>query len=228
MGRGYLNAPKLTAKVFVADPFASEPGSRMYLTGDIGRWLWSGEIEYAGRADGQVKVRGYRVELGEIEAQLRQWGRAEDVAVAIQTVAGESRLVAYVLGDKHLKAELKEYCKTHFPFYMVPNNYVFTTKWPLSGNGKLDLKAIPIDADEDASEGVAAATPTEELLVSIWAKLLGLSRISVTDNFFELGGRRRLPLVRHTHVHARGLRGALRVAGCGPRAINDITEQVRG
>ncbi|HST57241.1 MAG TPA: amino acid adenylation domain-containing protein, partial [Longimicrobium sp.] len=189
VARGYLRRPALTAERFVPDPFSPAPGARLYRTGDQGRWLADGTIEFLGRADTQVKVRGYRVELGEIEARLRaREGVSEAVVVAHQDGAGNRRLVAYVVGDAEA-AVLREHLRRELPDYMVPAVFVPLERLPLTQSGKLDRKALPAPELASAEERyVAPRTPAEEVLAEIWAETLRLERVGAEDNFFELGG----------------------------------------
>jgi amino acid adenylation domain-containing protein len=182
--RGYLGRPGLTAEKFVPDPFGGETGARLYRTGDRVRWSARGELEFLGRTDHQVKVRGFRIEPGEIEGALRRReGIADCVVVAREDVPGEKRLVAYVVGDVEAGV-LREHLE-----YMVPSAFVSLDTLPLTPNGKLDRKALP--APDLASAGdryVAPRTPVEEVLAGIWAEVLRLERVGVEESFFELGG----------------------------------------
>ncbi|HEX9936892.1 MAG TPA: amino acid adenylation domain-containing protein, partial [Longimicrobium sp.] len=189
VARGYLGRPELTAERFVADPFSADPGARMYRTGDLGRWLADGTVEFLGRVDTQVKVRGYRIEPGEIEARLLERdGVSEAVVVAREDGAGNRRLVAYVVGGVDAGV-LREHLRRELPDYMVPAAFVALERLPLTPSGKLDRRALP--APELASAGeryVAPRTPTEEVLAEIWAELLVAERVGRHDHFFELGG----------------------------------------
>jgi amino acid adenylation domain-containing protein len=195
LARGYLKRPALTAERFIPDPFAREPGARLYRTGDVARYLPGGVLEYLGRADFQVKVRGFRVEPGEVEALLSEHASvAEAAVVARADAAGEQQLVAYVAvspGGESSAAELRAYLKRRLPEYMVPAAFVFLDQLPLSPNGKLDRRALPAP---EGAETVAARdylpprTPLEELLCGVYAEVLGVERVGVEDDFFELGG----------------------------------------
>jgi amino acid adenylation domain-containing protein len=181
LARGYLGRPELTAERFVPDPFGGA-GSRLYRTGDLARFLPDGRLECVGRIDHQVKVRGFRVELGEIEAELC---RHPEVAAAVVT-AREERLVAYMVGDAPIEA-LREALKSRLPAYMMPSAFVLLESLPLTPNGKVDRKALP---EPGAAAEVLAGprTPGEELLAGIWCDVLGVERVGIHQDFFDLGG----------------------------------------
>ncbi len=181
VARGYLGRPALTAERFIPDP----AGGRMYRTGDRVRTLPDGTLEFLGRTDGQVKLRGFRVELGEVEAALRKHAR-EAVAMVREDAPGDQRLVAYVVGGPD-EAELRAALKGGLPEYMVPTAFVALDALPLTPNGKVDRAALP--APERGEEGyVAPRTPTEEVLSGIWAAVMGVERVGIDDDFFALGG----------------------------------------
>ncbi|HEY1724559.1 MAG TPA: amino acid adenylation domain-containing protein [Steroidobacteraceae bacterium] len=194
VGRGYLNRAQLTTERFVADPFSPLEPSRMYRTGDLGRWRADGNIEFLGRNDFQVKLRGFRVELGEIEAQLlRCAGVGEAVAVAREDEPGEKRLVAYVTaqaGAELSAAQLRGELLKALPEHMIPSAFVRLEAMPLTPNGKLDRKALPLPdaADCVTRDYEAPQGDTELRLARLWAELLQLERVGREDNFFELGG----------------------------------------
>ncbi|MBN5246309.1 non-ribosomal peptide synthetase [Serratia ureilytica] len=196
VARGYLNRPELTAERFLEDPFNRAPGARMYRTGDLARYLPGGDIEYLGRNDQQVKIRGFRIECGEVEAQLSADPRVRSVAVdAIDDGDGNKRLVAWVVPAPEteratLATELRRHLQARLPDYMVPAAYVWLEALPLTGNGKLDKRALPVP-QVDACAREAYAPPqgeAENLLAAIWHELLGVERIGRYDHFFELGG----------------------------------------
>jgi amino acid adenylation domain-containing protein len=189
IARGYLGRPALTADRFVPDAFGARPGARLYRTGDLGRWLADGTIEFLGRVDTQVKVRGYRIEPGEIEARLlAREGVSEAVVVAHEDEAGNRRLVAYVVGGVEAGV-LREHLRRELPEYMVPAVFVPLERLPLTPSGKLDRRALPAPEHAAGTDGyVAPRTPVEEVLAEIWAEMLRLERVGVEESFFELGG----------------------------------------
>ncbi|MGS1416779.1 non-ribosomal peptide synthetase [Serratia marcescens] len=196
VARGYLNRPELTAERFLDDPFNRAPGARMYRTGDLARYLPGGDIEYLGRNDQQVKIRGFRIECGEVEAQLSTDPRVRSVAVdAIDDGDGGKRLVAWVVPAPEaeratLATGLRQHLQARLPDYMVPMAYVWLEALPLTGNGKLDKRALPVP-QVDAYVREAYAPPqgeAENLLAAIWRELLGVERVGRYDHFFELGG----------------------------------------
>ncbi|MDP9040030.1 MAG: amino acid adenylation domain-containing protein, partial [Acidobacteriota bacterium] len=213
VARGYINRPGLTAERFVADPFVGEAGARMYRTGDLGRWLEDGNIEFLGRTDFQVKIRGYRIELGEIEAAIAQHpGVREVVVVAREDTAGDKRLAAYYTateeGEGGVGAEqLRNHLLARLPEYMVPAAYVRLEKLPLTANGKLDRKGLPVPGGEAyATRGYEAPqTETEEELARIWGEVLKLERVGRHDNFFELGGHSLLVVTMIERMRRAGL-----------------------
>ncbi|TFW17923.1 non-ribosomal peptide synthetase, partial [Duganella callida] len=194
VGRGYLHRPELTAERFVADAFSGRSGARLYKTGDLGRWLPDGTIDYLGRDDFQVKLRGFRVELGEIEARLAACaGVAEAVVVARQDEGHDQRLVAYVVpavGAELSAAGLRGALASELAEFMVPSAFVLMAALPQTPNGKLDRKALPAP-DQDAIARRAYEAPIGEMetaLAQIWQDLLGIERVGRRDHFFELGG----------------------------------------
>ncbi|MDZ7269873.1 MAG: amino acid adenylation domain-containing protein [candidate division KSB1 bacterium] len=195
LARGYHRRPDLTAEKFIPNPFSTEPGSRLYRSGDWARWLPDGTIEFLGRLDQQVKVRGFRIELGEIETVLAQHPGLREVAVvAREARAGERQLVAYVAPRAEsapASAELREFLGSRLPEYMIPALFVTLPSLPVTPSGKIDRRALPapsFERDESNAGYVAPRTASEEKLVEIWESLLGVKPIGVHDNFFELGG----------------------------------------
>ncbi|HEY2360741.1 MAG TPA: amino acid adenylation domain-containing protein, partial [Candidatus Angelobacter sp.] len=193
VGRGYLNKAGMTAEKFLPDSLSGQPCMRLYRTGDLVRHNSRGELEFIGRADHQVKVRGFRIELGEVESAFRNHPAVREAAVLVREgVLAQARLVAYVVprnGTLPQIADLKRYLKTVLPDYMVPNAIMLLEKLPLTPNGKLDRRALPEPEFNQAdTEAETLRTPTEELVASIWAKILGLRHVGASSNFFELGG----------------------------------------
>ncbi len=194
VARGYLNRPELTKEKFVPDPFSSDPGARMYKTGDLARYHANGEIEFLGRRDFQVKIRGFRVEPGEIEAALARHSAIGSVTViAKESGTNSKQLVACFVpapGQTPAIAELREFLKNQLPDYMVPSEFVRLKESPLTPNGKVDRKALAALAPEkeSASDCVAPSGPVESRLTAIWEEILGRHPVGVRDNFFELGG----------------------------------------
>lgn len=206
VGRGYLNRPDLTAEKFIPDPF-DEAGTRLYRTGDLGRYREDGTIEFLGRIDNQVKIRGVRIEPGEIEAQLLSFPQVEQALVTVREdgVSGK-RLVAYVVcsevesnGDPELLAadigslavgKLRDHLSARLPSAMMPSAFVQLDAMPLSANGKIDRKALPEPdmTGQSRRAYVAPRNPTETMLADIWKEVLGIGRVGMADNFFELGG----------------------------------------
>jgi acyl carrier protein len=195
LARGYLNREEMTAKKFVADPFSAEAGARLYKTGDLVRYRQDGNIEFLGRIDSQVKLRGFRVELGEIEAVLKQCeGIEQAVAVVREDQGGNQFLAAYLIAkDENQPAakDLRTALRQSLPEYMVPSFFVYVESFQMTPSGKLDYKALPpLEGvrPELEQEYVAPRNEMEEMLVGICQELLHLDRVGVYDNFFELGG----------------------------------------
>ena len=194
VARGYLHNPGLTAERFVPDPFSAKPGARLYRTGDLVRYRTDGQLDFLGRADDQVKLRGHRIEPQEVSAILRKAPGVRDALVMVRggdKEGGAPRLVAYVVPRpaKHLSTgELKQHARTTLPEYMVPSSFVLLSQFPLSANGKVDRKSLPDPESEADAEQSDVLTPTEELIAGIWQGLLKLGRAHRNDNFFELGG----------------------------------------
>jgi amino acid adenylation domain-containing protein len=194
VARGYLRQPEMTAARFVPDPFANEHGSRMYRTGDRGCWRDGGVLELLGRADHQVKLRGYRVELGEIEAALAAHPDVNAAAAVIREIQpGDVRLVAYVVPAgpaAPMPDELAKWLRGRLPEYMTPSAYVTLAELPRGPAGKIDRRALPDfgSASFAARKFVAPRTPVEETVAAVWADVLRSGPVGVTDNFFQLGG----------------------------------------
>jgi len=195
LARGYLNRPELTAEHFVANPFSNEPNARIYKTGDLARYLPTGELEYFGRLDDQVKIRGCRVELGEIEVALSRHPAIGDCVVIVrEDQPDDKRLVAYLVAAKSSKttsAELRDFLKQKLPSSMVPSAFVTLEKIPLTLSGKIDKRALPapsLSRSWEEEEEVGCRDEIELKLINIWKEILLVTPITVEENFFDLGG----------------------------------------
>ncbi|WP_437715402.1 amino acid adenylation domain-containing protein [Sorangium sp. So ce448] len=193
VARGYLGRPALTAERFVPDPFGDEPGARLYRTGDLARYRPDGAIEFLGRTDHQVKLRGFRIELSEIELALSQHAAVRDAAVLLQAQPpGDPALVAYVApreGGNPSARELREHLAARLPAYMVPAWFVVVEALPLGPSGKLDRRALAeLSPSVAESDDGRARTPVEEVLVQLWTTVLGRERVGASDDFFAMGG----------------------------------------
>jgi amino acid adenylation domain-containing protein len=192
LAKGYLNNEILTDEKFVNSPFTTLEEEKMYLTGDLGRWLPDGNIEYAGRKDDQVKIRGFRIELGEIESVVQQSGFIKQNVVLIkEDRQSNKRLIGYIVhGQIYEKDKFQDYLKERLPEYMIPQLWMELTELPLTPNGKIDKKALP-DPDISilsAQNYVAPQNPTQSTLIDIWKEVLEIEKPGIHDNFFEIGG----------------------------------------
>ena len=205
LAQGYLNRPELTAEKFIDNPFSvnsfsppaspasSAPSARLYKTGDLAKYLRDGNIEFIGRSDNQVKIRGFRIELGEIESVLNQHPQVREVVVVSLTdKANRPRLVAYLVANSELvPQELQLFLKNKLPDYMLPSAFIQLEKLPLTANGKIDRRALPVpDLSERniTTEAIAPRTLKEETLATLWTEVLNIEIVGIHDNFFELGG----------------------------------------
>ena len=195
LARGYFNRPELTAAKFVPNPFSSEPGARLYKTGDQACYLPDGNIEYLGRLDHQVKIRGFRIEPGEIEAVLSQHPAVyEAVVVAREDTLGDKRLVAYVVprgGQSITTGDLQDHVLKALPAYMMPSTFVWLEALPLTPNGKVDRQALPASNPVRVTDTASSMAPTSmahRQLAQIWEELLDVRPIGFQDNFFHVGG----------------------------------------
>ncbi|WP_122741118.1 non-ribosomal peptide synthetase, partial [Pseudomonas viridiflava] len=210
VARGYLNRPEMTAERFLRDPFHNNPEARMYRSGDLARWNADGTLEYLGRNDDQVKIRGVRIELGEIEAQLSQLpGIEEALVVAREDEPDQPRLVGYFTEQADVATlnvgELRTALLAVLPGYMVPSALVRLDAWPLTANGKVDRRALPVP-DRDALNTGEYQAPQGELeiaLAAIWSELLQVERVGRHDRFFELGGHSLLAMRMVSQVRQR-------------------------
>ncbi|HEX6373941.1 MAG TPA: amino acid adenylation domain-containing protein, partial [Longimicrobium sp.] len=214
VGRGYWRRAALTAERFVPDPFGAEPGARLYRTGDLARWNGNGELEFAGRVDAQVKVRGFRVELGEIETRLLEHPAVEEAVVLARQEedAAAKRLVAYWVGGPVEPEALRVHLLERLPDYMVPAAYVRLDHLPLTPNGKVDRKALPApEGDAFARRGYEAPVgEVEQALAEIWVEVLRVDRVGRHDGFFELGGHSLLAVTLIARMRRQGLHADVR------------------
>ncbi|HYD77181.1 amino acid adenylation domain-containing protein, partial [Ramlibacter sp.] len=219
LARGYLGRGALTAEKFIPNPFGAA-GSRMYKSGDLARYLPDGSIEYLGRMDEQVKIRGLRIELGEVEAVLKaQAGVRDAVVLAREDVPGDKRLVAYIVADETLAIDvLRSALSAQLADYMVPSAFVQLERLPLSPNGKLDRKALPAPDGGAYAQRVyeAPVGETEARLAAIWRELLQLEQVGRNDNFFELGGHSLLAVTLVERMRRAGLAADVRTLFSAP------------
>ncbi|WP_210604560.1 non-ribosomal peptide synthetase [Brevibacterium oceani] len=213
LARGYVGRPATTSERFIADPFADD-GSRMYRTGDIVRRPLAGGIEFLGRADEQIKLRGYRVELSEVELALQSEDRIRSAAVILgQNRAGYSQLLGYITADEQIDAaEVRRHMKTRVPDYMVPSFITQIERIPLTVNGKLDRAALP-EPESTRSESAAPRTVREQAVAEAFAQVLGVETVGIDDDFFELGGHSLL---------ATQLVASLRKRFAAPPALSEV------
>lgn len=193
LARGYLGRPDLTAEKFIKNPFGKDSADVLYKTGDLARWRPDGQIEFLGRLDHQVKLRGQRIELGEVESALSQHPAVRQaLALVLEDVPREPRLVAWLVVRRPHHAptarELRDFLKRKLPDAMVPAAFMTLESFPVTPNGKVDRNALPAPAVEAAAGFVAPRCPSEEMLAGIWCEVLGVRAAGVHDNFFELGG----------------------------------------
>ncbi|KAI8603716.1 hypothetical protein EDD21DRAFT_423127 [Dissophora ornata] len=220
MARGYLNRPDLTADRFLPDPFSGEAGARMYRTGDVAKYLPDGNIVCLGRNDHQVKIRGFRIELGEIEARLAENPLVSEAVVVALGEASAKRLVAYVIKRHDKQAGRSEEAaeSTYLPEYMVPAAFVRLDAFPLTPNGKLDRRALPVPGDLDFARQAYEEPQgeVESALALIWADLLHLERVSRHDSFFALGGHSLLAVRVISRLHQLGYSVSVRAIFASP------------
>jgi amino acid adenylation domain-containing protein len=209
LARGYVDRPALTADRFVPDPFGAVPGQRLYRTGDLVRWRADGALDFLGRIDDQVKVRGYRIETGEIEAALRATGALHECAVRLVQVGGDNRLVAYLVArdaDRLSVDDLTADLSRRLPAFMLPNHFIALDRLPTTASGKLDVRAlpgVPASLPVSRADRVAPRDPLEQQVWEIWAGILEVREFGVHDNFFLLGGHSLLAIVVVTEIGRR-------------------------
>ncbi|MFF8609956.1 amino acid adenylation domain-containing protein [Streptomyces sp. NPDC015346] len=189
VGRGYASAPRKTAERFVPDPFAAEPGRRLYATGDLVRRSADGELRYVGRADQQVKVRGYRIELGEVDVALRRHPEVAEAAVVASRGTGETELIAAVTGEGLGTDGLRDWLNRELPSYMVPSRLLVLDRIPLTSNGKVDAHALrELALEVSRSAGAVDMSPLESRLAALWCEVLEVAGVGPDEDFFALGG----------------------------------------
>lgn len=210
LASGYLNQPELTAQKFIPHPFNNHPEARLYKTGDLARYFSDGNIEFLGRIDHQVKIRGFRIELGEIESVLTQHESVQEtVVIAREDEPGNKRLVAYVVVRDEYTAnmnELRRFLQEKLPSYMIPSALIAIAKIPLTPNGKVDRRALPLpnqSRPELEKAFVAPRNIVETDLAQIWSEVLGIQAIGISDNFFDLGGNSLLAVKLFTRIEQK-------------------------
>jgi acyl carrier protein len=227
LARGYFGRPEATAEKFVPNPYG-KAGERMYRTGDRVSWKKEGWLEFLGRQDQQVKVRGYRIELEEIGAVLAEVGGVKQaLAMVREDTKGDKRLVGYVAGEGAEEGQLLEHLRRRLPEYMVPGAIVVLDEFPLTENGKVDRRGLPApEYGEKRGEEERGKTPIEEMVMGIWREVLKVERMGVEESFFELGGHSLLATQVMSRVRkAFGIELPLRVLFEGP-TIREMAEQV--
>jgi acyl carrier protein len=195
IARGYLDNPTLTAEKFIPNKFTDKPGDRIYKTGDLARYGNNGLIEYLGRVDSQVKVRGYRIELREIEnILLKHETINEAIVTVISNKNSDSNIIAYVItknGEQQIDSEIKKHLEKNLPKYMLPTYTVVLSEFPINTNGKVDIKNLPKPKKlnvETKTEFIVPRSDLEKSIAEIVAEILNVEKVGINDNFFELGG----------------------------------------
>jgi hypothetical protein len=203
LARGYWNHPELTAERFLPDPFSADAEARMYRSGDLCRWLPDGNLEFLGRVDDQVKLRGFRVEPGEIETVLRGM-RVRQCAVVAHREAGETQLVAYMVphAAPPSRDELRRFLAEHLPEYMVPAAFIALDALPLASSGKVDRAALPPPPPRSLGDFAAPVTVEEAQIAAVWQSVLDHPRVGLDDNFFDLGGTSLALIQAHSRLLA--------------------------
>ncbi|WP_338571355.1 amino acid adenylation domain-containing protein [Erwinia billingiae] len=220
VARGYLNREELSQQRFIADPLSAQPDARLYKTGDLARWREDGNIEYLGRNDFQVKIHGLRIELGEIEQQIVACPQVEDcVVLACEDNDGDKRLIAWVVArpDPQLADSLRQQIGQSLPEFMLPASFVRVDALPLSPNGKLDRKALPMPAADAQPAFTPPATEKERLLAACWSDLLGVSPVGRDDDFFALGGHSLHAIQLMMRLRKRGIEVEMKTLFAHPK-----------
>ncbi len=237
LARGYFHRTELTAERFVPNPFSDRPGARLYRTGDRVCWQLDGTLQFLGRLDQQVKLRGFRIELEEIEAMLqRVAGVTQVMVVAREQILGDKRLVAYVAAAPDSpgadEEQLRNYVRSQLPEYMVPSAFLVLKKFPLTANGKVDRKALPDPEYRTPAELISPRTSTEQMLAELWTDVLKLDQIGVDDNFFDMGGHSllatqiisRVRLAFEVELPLRALFESPTIAGLAERVEQELSK----
>ncbi|MEA2174580.1 MAG: hypothetical protein QOD00_2172, partial [Blastocatellia bacterium] len=195
VARGYLNRPALTAEKFIPHPFSDEPGARLYRTGDLARYLPDGNLEFLGRIDHQVKILGYRVEIGEIEAVLKEHPSiGETFVMDYLDASGDRRLVAYLVAGAEPAppvSDLRRFLQEKLPDYMIPSSFMWLDALPLSASGKVERRLLPAPEHSRQRAGEAYVAPHNEIeqtIATVWQEVLQVAQVGIHDNFFDLGG----------------------------------------
>ncbi|HTK11515.1 MAG TPA: amino acid adenylation domain-containing protein, partial [Ktedonobacteraceae bacterium] len=240
LARGYLHQPEQTAERFIPHPFSTESGARLYRTGDLVRYTEEGQIVFLGRRDSQVKLRGYRIELGEIEAVIRRHANVRDCAVMLrEDLADEPRLVGYIVPQRQPAPDtedIRTFVRKFVPEYMVPLTCVFLDALPLTANGKMDRRQLPLPEQIQNSGQrmfVAPRTSLEEILLDIWKDLLDAPMIGVHDNFFQSGGHSllatqvisRVRSILHAEISILSLFEAPTIAGLAQHIAQKLLDE---
>jgi hypothetical protein len=195
VARGYLNRPELTAEQFIPDPYGEEPGGRLYRTGDLARFRFDGKLQFLGRSDDQLKIHGFRVEPGEVEAEIQHLSGVRAVAVVgFERMPGQRQLVAYLEvgeGKSITGREIKQFLHSRLPDHMVPGSVTFLDQLPKTPSGKVDRRVLaerePHPPETDV-KGTPPRTSLESELASIWSEVLGIPEVGIHDVFFDIGG----------------------------------------
>ncbi|MEM7801348.1 MAG: AMP-binding protein, partial [Chloroflexota bacterium] len=211
LSQGYVGRDDLTAERFFPNPFVDDPNARIYRSGDLGRWLPEGQLEYLGRADHQVKVRGFRIELAEVEAAFRGHPDVLDIVVVLKEMKHDSCLAAYVIPETESAIDasaLQNLGRERLPDYMVPDIFHFLEAFPLTPNGKINRLALPepdltLEGQTSRLEFMAPRTETERDILAIWTSLFDYQQISIRDNFFDVGGHSLLAIRLFYQIHER-------------------------
>jgi aryl carrier-like protein len=208
VARGYWRRPALTADAFTPDPYSTQPGGRAFRSGDRVRWRGDGTLEFLGRTDHQIKLRGSRIELTEIEVTLRRHRAVRDAVVVLREQGTSRHLVAYVIAASDVSSEtIRSWLAEYLPEYMMPAAVMALSAWPLTVNGKIDRAALPApDIERRTDTYVTPRTGLETTLAELWSEVLNVPQVGVHDNFFELGGDSIMSIQVIARAAKRGIR----------------------